>query len=95
MANIPNSQIIVFFSIWVKSHYLRFFENYNLHQTFIFYKNTIYSNVCVVLHNLLREHQSSDEIFSEYESDDMVIDKNDEQSGHGNKVMCFIYFTIY
>jgi len=26
----------------------------------------------------LREHQSSDEIFSEYESDDRVIDENDE-----------------
>ena len=51
--------------------------------------------VCVVLHNFLREHQSSDEIFSEYESDDMVVDENDEQSAQGNKVMCFVYFTMY
>ena len=28
---------------------------------------------CAVLHNFLREHQSSDEIFNEYESNDMVI----------------------
>ncbi len=25
----------------------------------------------------------------------MVVDENDEQSTHGNKVMCFVYFTIY
>ncbi|KAG5586189.1 hypothetical protein H5410_046623 [Solanum commersonii] len=48
--------------------------------------------VCVVLHNFLREHQSSDEIFSEY---DMVVDENDEQSTQGNKVMCFVYYTMY
>ena len=48
-----------------------------------------------MLHNFLREHQCSDEIFSEYESDDMVVDENDEQSAQGNKVMCFVYFTLY
>ncbi|KAG5629707.1 hypothetical protein H5410_001424 [Solanum commersonii] len=30
-----------------------------------------------------------------YESDDMVVDKNDEQSAQGNKVICFVYFTMY
>ena len=25
----------------------------------------------------------------------MVVDENDEQSAQGNKVMCFVYFTMY
>ena len=25
----------------------------------------------------------------------MVVDENDEQAAQGNKVMCFVYFTIY
>ena len=33
---------------------------------------------CTVLHNFLREHQSSDGIFNEYENDDMVVDESDE-----------------
>lgn len=48
-----------------------------------------------LLHNFLCEHQNNDEIFSEYKSDDMVTDENDEQSTRGNRVMCFIYFTMY
>ena len=49
-------------------------------QTFIFYKNTLYRSVYVILHNFLREHQNSNEIFTEYESNDMVVNENDEQS---------------
>ena len=32
---------------------------------------------CAVLHNFLREHQSSDGIFNENENDDMVVDESD------------------
>lgn len=41
---------------------------------------------CVVLHNFLREHQSSDEIFNEYENDDMVVDESDELLAQGNNI---------
>ena len=33
--------------------------------------------------------------FSEYESDDMVIDEKNEQLARDNKCMCFVYFTMY
>ena len=96
MANIPNSQILVFSSIWAKSHYLGSFKNCNFTTKLLsFIKTPSIVVACVVLHNFLREHQSSDEIFGEYESDDMVVDENDEQSAQGNKIMCFVYFTMY
>ena len=41
---------------------------------------------CAVLHNFLREHQSSDGIFNEYENDDMVVDESDELLAQGNNI---------
>ena len=36
--------------------------------------------------NFLREHQSSDGIFNEYENDDMVVDESDELLAQGNNI---------
>ena len=67
LANIPNFQILVFSSIWVKSHYLGYFENFKFYPNLLsFTKTPSLVVACVVLHHFLREHQNSDEIFSEY-----------------------------
>jgi len=98
LVNNPNSQILEKTSIWVKSHYLGYSKNSNFTPNFYLLQKHPLSSivvVCAVIHNILYKHQSSDEIFSEYESADMVVDENDKQSAQGNKVMCFVYFTMY
>lgn len=35
---------------------------------------------CIILHNFLRENQCNNGIFTEYESNDMIYEENDEQS---------------
>ena len=41
---------------------------------------------CAILHNFLREHQSSDGIFNENENDDIVVDESDELLAQGNNI---------
>lgn len=91
---IPNSQI-VFSNIWVKFDYQCFLKIEIYINCLSFTKTPSIVIICIVKHNFLRELLNSDKIFGEYESPDMVIDENDEQTAQGNKVMYFVYSTMY